>query len=326
MIISLHVADVGARAVATLLRERLHPRDVPGLRSAQTTLTGAIAAGPPRLHPGRVALLASWEDDAALDGFLERNALAERLAGGWHVRLRPIRMSGSWSAMPVEIDADTAATDDDALEHSDQECGEREGGKGDGGKREGGKRAYDDQVHREQGAASGPSRGQERGERQIGMAANPAASAATTPVTLPLAPPDATPVAVLTLGQLRLRRALPFLRANSRAAGRAAADPALLASLALARPPRFVSTFSIWQSVDAMRRYAYGSAQPDHKAAIQAHQTAPFHHEAGFIRCLPYAAQGTLDGRDPLATTGTPTAGTATAGTATAAAANTRHR
>ncbi|WP_030801529.1 hypothetical protein [Streptomyces sp. NRRL S-337] len=252
MIISLHVADVGARAVPALLRERLHPDDVPGLRSARTTLTGAIAAGLPKLHPGRVALLASWEGDAALDGFLrvEKNPLAERLAGGWHVRLRPIRMSGSWSAMPVEVAPGTAT--DDNQDYGDHEDGKEE---------------YGEQV----------------------------ASGAT-----------ATPVAVLTLGQLRLRRALPFLRANSRAAGRAAADPALLASLALARPPRFVSTFSIWQSVDAMRRYAYGSAQPDHKAAIQAHQAAPFHHEAGFVRCLPYAAQGTLNGRDPLATAGLP--------------------
>ncbi|WP_310728330.1 spheroidene monooxygenase [Streptomyces sp. N2A] len=282
MIISLHVADVGARAVPALLRERLHPDDVPGLRSARTTLAGAIAAGLPKLHPGRVALLASWEDDAALDGFLrvEKNPLAERLAGGWHVRLRPIRMSGSWSAMPVEV-APGTATDDD------QDYGDHEDGKEEYGKQE-----FGEQEYREQGSHGQDVHRRESDERHVGVAAGA----------------TATPVAVLTLGQLRLRRALPFLRANSRAAGRAAADPALFASLALARPPRFVSTFSIWQSVDAMRRYAYGSAQPDHKAAIQAHQAAPFHHEAGFVRCLPYAAQGTLDGRDPLATAGSPAA------------------
>ncbi|MEU9498667.1 spheroidene monooxygenase [Streptomyces sp. NPDC048196] len=287
MIISLHVADVGARAVPALLRERLHPGEVPGLRSARTTLTGAIEAGLlPKLHPGRVALLASWEDDAALDGFLraEQNPLAERLAGGWHVRLRPIRMSGSWSAMPVEVAPGTATDEDQG--YGEQRYGEEE-------YREQDSRGLDG---RGQDSRGQDSHGLESGERHVEGAAGA----------------TATPVAVLTLGQLRLRRALPFLRANSRAAGRAAADPALLASLALARPPRFVSTFSIWRSVDAMRRYAYGSAQPDHKAAIQAHQTAPFHHEAGFVRCLPYAAQGTLDGRDPLATAGS---GAATAAT-----------
>ncbi|MFG3112802.1 spheroidene monooxygenase [Streptomyces sp. NPDC048197] len=297
MIISLHVADVGARAVPALLRERLHPGEVPGLRSARTTLTGAIEAGLlPKLRPGRVALLASWEDDAALDGFLrtEQNPLAERLAGGWHVRLRPIRMSGSWSAMPVEVAPGTAADDDQ--EYGGQRYGEQEYREQDGQGRDGQERDSRGQDGQRQASRGQDGRGLESGERHVEVVAG--------------AP--AAPVAVLTLGQLRLRRALPFLRANSRAAGRAAADPALLASLALARPPRFVSTFSIWQSVDAMRRYAYGSAQPDHKAAIQAHQAAPFHHEAGFVRCLPYAAQGTLDGRDPLATAGSTAATAAT--------------
>ncbi|MFF4289278.1 spheroidene monooxygenase [Streptomyces sp. NPDC001633] len=296
MIISLHVADVGARAMPALLRERLHPGEVPGLRSARTTLTGAIEAGLlPKLHPGRVALLASWEDDAALDGFLrtEQSPLAERLAGGWHVRLRPIRMSGSWSAMPVEVAPGTATDDDHG--YGGQRYGEQEHREQDGQGQDG--RGPDGDGRGLDGDDRGPDgRGLESGERYVEVVAGA----------------TATPVAVLTLGQLRLRRALPFLRANSRAAGRAAADPALLASLALARPPRFVSTFSIWQSVDAMRRYAYGSTQPDHKAAIQAHQAAPFHHEAGFVRCLPYATQGTLDGQDPLATAGS-TAATAAA-------------
>ncbi|WP_234442374.1 spheroidene monooxygenase [Streptomyces sp. NRRL S-1448] len=306
MIISLHVADVGARAVPALLRERLHPGEVPGLRSARTTLTGAIEAGLlPKLHPGRVALLASWEDDAALDGFLrtEQSPLAERLAGGWHVRLRPIRMSGSWSAMPVEVAPGTATDDDQG--YGGQRYGEQDGQGLDGQRQasrgQDGRGLDGDGRGRDGRGLDGDGRGRdgrglESGERHVEVVAGA----------------TATPVAVLTLGQLRLRRALPFLRANSRAAGRAAADPALLASLALARPPRFVSTFSIWQSVDAMRRYAYDSTQPDHKAAIQAHQAAPFHHEAGFVRCLPYATQGTLDGRDPLATAGSTAATAAT--------------
>ncbi|MFI6769535.1 spheroidene monooxygenase [Streptomyces sp. NPDC050355] len=223
MIVSVHFADLGARSVRGVLRERPQPGDVPGLRQAQTLLTGAVAAGPPKPRPGRAALLAAWEDDAALDGFLAESPLARRLAGGWHVRLQPVRVSGSWRAMPVEA---------------------------------------------EPGAAL-----DEEGE----------------------------PVAVLTLGQLRLRRALPFLRANSQAAGRAAADPALIASVALARPPRFVGTFSVWRSLSAMRRYAYGSARPEHKEAVEEHRAKPFHHEAAFLRCRPYGSQGTLDGRDPLA-------------------------
>ncbi|MFE0377003.1 spheroidene monooxygenase [Streptomyces inhibens] len=223
MIVSVHFADIGVRSARAALRERPRPDDVPGLRYAQTTLTGAIASGPPKLRPGRAGLMAAWDDDAALDRFLAEGPLARRLAGGWHVRLEPVRVSGSWSPLPVEIAPDAAMDDEDG------------------------------------------------------------------------------PVVVLTLGQLRLRRALPFLRANSRAAGRAAADPSLVASVALARPPRFVATFSLWQSVSAMRRYAYGAEQPEHKEVVREHRAKPFHHEAAFIRCRPYGAQGTLDGREPVA-------------------------
>ncbi|MEU8916054.1 spheroidene monooxygenase [Streptomyces nigrescens] len=223
VIVSVHIADIGVRAVRAVLRERPRPGETPGLRYAETTLTGAIAAGPPKVRPGRAALLASWDDDAALDRFLAEDPLLRRLAGGWHVRLRPLRFSGAWAPMPVEIDPGAAEDEEDG------------------------------------------------------------------------------PVAVLTLGQLRLRRALPFLRANSQAAGRAAADPSMAASVALARPPRFVGTFSLWQSASAMHRYAYGSAQPEHKEVVREHQAKPFHHEAGFLRCRPYGAQGTLDGQEPVA-------------------------
>ncbi|MFI9079085.1 spheroidene monooxygenase [Streptomyces sioyaensis] len=221
MIVSVHVADIGVRSVRSVLRACPRPDGTPGLRWAQTALTGLIAAGPPRLRPGRATLLAAWEDDAALDRFLAEDPLARRLADGWRVRLQPRRISGAWPALPMEIDPGAARDEEDG------------------------------------------------------------------------------PVAVLTLGQLRLRRALPFLRANSRTAGRAAADPSLLASVAVARPPRFVGTFSLWRSTSAMHRYAYGAALPEHKEAVREHRAKPFHHEAAFLRFRPYGAQGTLDGHEP---------------------------
>ncbi|MFJ9415349.1 spheroidene monooxygenase [Streptomyces sp. NPDC101227] len=232
MIVSIHFAELGVRAARAALHERPRPDAVPGLRYAETALTGGIAAGPPKLRPGRAALIAAWEDDAALDRFLAEDPLPRRMAEGWHVRLQPIRVSGAWRPMPVEVDPDAAMADEDG------------------------------------------------------------------------------PVAVLTLGRLRLRRAVPFLRANSKASGRAAADPSLVASVALARPPRFVGTFSIWRSVAAMSRYAYGSAQPEHTEAVRAHQARAFHHEAAFLRCRPYGAQGLLDGREPIAAAVADSAGT----------------
>ncbi|MFI0227727.1 spheroidene monooxygenase [Streptomyces lydicus] len=224
MILSVHIADLGVRSLPGVLRARPGPADTPGLRYARTTFTGAVAAGPPRLRPGRAALIAAWEDETALDRFLASGRLARQLAGGWLVRLRPVRVAGAWGPLPVRTDpaADAALTEEDG------------------------------------------------------------------------------PVAVLTLGQLRLRRALPFLRASSAASGRAAADPALVASLAMARPPRTVGTFSLWRSVSAMWQYAYGAAGPQHRNAVREHQADPFHHEAAFLRCRPYGARGLLDGREPL--------------------------
>jgi hypothetical protein len=116
---------------------------------------------------------------------------------------------------------------------------------------------------------------------------------------LPVA--DEEPVAVLTLGQLRLRRVRPFLRASARAEGEAVADPALLASTGLARPPRMVATFSLWRSAAGMRDYAHGRSGGAHPAATKAHRAEPFHHESAFVRFRPYASRGNWGGRDPLA-------------------------
>lgn len=107
------------------------------------------------------------------------------------------------------------------------------------------------------------------------------------------------PVAVLTLGRLRLRRARPFLHSAAPAEGEAVADPALLAATGLARPPHLVSTFSLWRSAAAMREYAY-DRHGAHQAAVRSDRAQPFHHSSAFIRFRPYASQGVWNGRDPL--------------------------
>jgi hypothetical protein len=113
---------------------------------------------------------------------------------------------------------------------------------------------------------------------------------------------DDEPVAILTLGRLRVARVVPFLRASAAAEGQAVADPALLAGTGLARPPRLVATFSVWRSAAAMRAYAYGRTAADHVAAVKAHNARSFHHESAFVRFRPYDHHGTWDGCDPLAT------------------------
>jgi hypothetical protein len=111
---------------------------------------------------------------------------------------------------------------------------------------------------------------------------------------------DREPVAALTLGRLRLNRALAFLRSSAPAEAAATADPAVLASTGLARPPHLVSTFSLWHSAAEMREYAAG-ADGAHQAAVGADRERAFHHESAFVRFRPYASSGIWDGGDPLA-------------------------
>lgn len=100
MIVSVHLAEVGWRRALGLLRSQPDPADVPGLTYAKSVLSLPLRAGLlPRPGPGRVGLIAAWDDDDALDGFLADNPFAERLADGWHARLEPLRVFGSWSGL-----------------------------------------------------------------------------------------------------------------------------------------------------------------------------------------------------------------------------------
>jgi hypothetical protein len=101
MIASVHIADVGPRAALRVLRRA---PSAPGLRQANVAVTTALG-GSVRPSPdlGRAALVAFWDDDAALDGFLSNHPTAAALADGWHVRLDPLRAHGSWPGVPDDI-------------------------------------------------------------------------------------------------------------------------------------------------------------------------------------------------------------------------------
>ena len=104
MIASVHVADVGARRAISL--KRPDPGSVPGLRWAKTALAAPFRG---KIRPpaslGRAGLIALWDGDDALDAFLADHPTAARLAGGWHVRLDPLRAFGTWPGLPEDIPA-----------------------------------------------------------------------------------------------------------------------------------------------------------------------------------------------------------------------------
>jgi hypothetical protein len=101
MIASVHIADVGARKALGLLRRA---PSAPGLRQANVAST-AVLGGSMRPSPqlGRVALVAFWDDDAAVDRFLSEHPTAAALRDGWHVRLDPLRVFGSWPGVPDDL-------------------------------------------------------------------------------------------------------------------------------------------------------------------------------------------------------------------------------
>ncbi len=104
MIASVHVADVGGRKALGVLRKAPKAASTPGLRHANVALTAPLSGSlRPSPDAGRVGLVAFWDDDTALDRFLGDHPMAQTLAGGWRVRLEPLRLHGSWPGVPDDL-------------------------------------------------------------------------------------------------------------------------------------------------------------------------------------------------------------------------------
>jgi len=104
MIASVHLADVGFPASLAVLRKAPQPADVPGLRHAEVAIAAPLGGSAlPTPQFGRAGLIAFWDDDAALDGFLATHPLAARLAGGWQMRLHPLRAFGAFPGLPDDV-------------------------------------------------------------------------------------------------------------------------------------------------------------------------------------------------------------------------------
>lgn len=222
MLASVHLADVGAARAFAAQRHAPEPSKVDGLRGAHLGFGAPL--GPwvlPRPDFRRLALIAFWDDDGALDRFLTSHPLAPMLAGGWSVRLAPLRAYGSWPG----LDPDTPTSR--KVEH-------------------------------------------------------------------------AGPTAAITLGRLRVSQAPRFFRASAKAEGAVLGAPGKIFATGVGRPP-LVSTVSLWESPEAIARYAYEAAGAAHPSAIRDGRAKPFHTREAFIRFRPYASTGSLAGANPLA-------------------------
>ncbi|NCD71818.1 DUF3291 domain-containing protein [Mucilaginibacter agri] len=107
------------------------------------------------------------------------------------------------------------------------------------------------------------------------------------------------PVAVLTRATIRTRRLKNFWSHVDDVANIMASAKGYITSIGIGEAPIYrQATFSIWESVDDVKAFAYGSRE--HAEVIKKTRSEDWYSEELFARFKPIASFGTLQGADPL--------------------------
>src|SRR3954451_10114146 len=106
-VVSVHIADVGARHAIGLLARRPKARSIPGLRHAEI---GAAAPLGPSLLPtptlGRVGFIGFWDDEDAVERFVGRapaGGPAQWRGGGAARATSPVRVVAGFARRPERV-------------------------------------------------------------------------------------------------------------------------------------------------------------------------------------------------------------------------------
>ncbi|MHA6247922.1 DUF3291 domain-containing protein [Pontibacter sp. CAU 1760] len=108
------------------------------------------------------------------------------------------------------------------------------------------------------------------------------------------------PLAVLTRASVNWLRIPAFCRYGLRTSKTLAEAEGLYCSIGLGELP-FIrqATFSVWESVEAMKQFAY--RDPQHQEVMRRTRAENWYSEELFARFIPISSAGTWNGHDPLA-------------------------
>jgi hypothetical protein len=107
------------------------------------------------------------------------------------------------------------------------------------------------------------------------------------------------PVAVLTRATIRLSKLKGFWSNVNSVAKLMANAPGFITSLGIGEAPIYrQATFSIWESIDDVKAFAYKSRE--HAEVIRKTRAENWYSEELFARFRPIASFGTINGKNPL--------------------------
>ncbi len=89
-VFTFHLAECGLAETLRALARPPTSASTPGLVHAECLVPmslGRPVALPWRYRPQQIAVFAAWQQESAIDEFLQSSRLGRALATGWHVRM-----------------------------------------------------------------------------------------------------------------------------------------------------------------------------------------------------------------------------------------------
>jgi hypothetical protein len=96
-VFSFHLADTKASTTLRAMSQQPTGKNTPGLHAMECMCVmglGSPILSASRFQLRRLAVFAAWEDEGAINSFLQRSELGQSMNNGWHVRMEFLRRWG----------------------------------------------------------------------------------------------------------------------------------------------------------------------------------------------------------------------------------------